>query len=263
MNISYSELILLNNDVLENVDRLIGMGASHIELMLDGASWDRHYGNLSDLARRLRRKDVSYSLHPTAWDTNLTAEMKFLRETAYDHHLHALKFAAEVGARQMVLHPGFVGSPCFSKTVAQQRSREATQSLAEVAKTLGVRLALENVGYKGQSIFNEEEFVSALDGIDETVGFLIDLGHAHLNHWNIPRLIDSVSDRLIAFHIHDNNGQGDQHLPIFDGTIPWAETFTAMKRNHNLNCEYILEYAPGFSLETLTKGKEVLVEKLS
>lgn len=261
MKISYSELIVLNHGVLENVDRLIELGGNHIELMMDGAAWDGYAADFSELARELKQRNVNYSIHPAAWDINLTAETKILRAAAYEHHLQVLRFAAELGASQVVLHPGFVGSPAFSRNTAKERAKEAIVRLAEVAKSLGVRLAMENVGYGGQSIYTEEEFCTVLDDVDPVVGYLIDLGHAHLNNWNIPELIEKVAPRLLALHIHDNNGEGDQHLPIFEGTIDWQPIFAAVSLC-NEDCEFILEYAPGTPLQELTKGREILLERV-
>ena len=101
MNISYSELILLNNSVIDNVNRLVDAGSDRIELMMDGAAWDSYNNNYGTLIRELREKDVHYSVHPAAWDINLTAEMKAFRDTAYEHHIHAMRFAAEIGASKL------------------------------------------------------------------------------------------------------------------------------------------------------------------
>ena len=69
-----------------------------------------------------------------------------------------------------------------------------------------------------------DEYACALDGIDETVGYLIDVGHANINGWDVPTLIRRVAPRLYGLHIHDNNGNSDQHLPIGDGTMEWNQS---------------------------------------
>jgi len=35
--------------------------------------------------------------------------------------------------------------------------------------------------------------------------------------------LDKHKDRLIAIHLHDNDGKADQHKPLFTGTVPWAQ----------------------------------------
>ena len=259
--ISYSELIVLNNDVLKNMDRLVELGADRVELMMDGAGWEFWKADYTSLIPELKKRPLSYTVHPAAWDINLTAEMKILSDAAYEHHLSALRFTAELGAGQMVLHPGFANSPCFNKEVAKQRAHETTCALAEEAKKLGVRLAFENVGYNGASIYTCEEYMHALDDVDGIVSYLIDIGHAHVNAWDVPKLIRDLSDHLCGLHIHDNNGLGDQHLPIAVGNQDWDALGSAMADIKNPDCEFVLEYAPGLPLDYLAKGRAYL-EKL-
>ncbi|HBG02133.1 MAG TPA: sugar phosphate isomerase/epimerase [Firmicutes bacterium] len=262
MRVCNSELIVLNHPIIENVDRLVKTGCNRIELMMDGAAWDSYQADFSTLIGKLRSRNVHYSIHPAAWDINLAAATKILREAAWEHHLQALNFGVEIGASQVVIHPGFVGSPCFSKELAQKRAREFTDRLADKAKSLGIRLAFENVGINGQSIYTEGEFIKALDDVDPVVGYLIDTGHAHVNNWDIPRLIKTLSNRLVGLHIHDNHGKQDEHLPMYEGSIVWDEVLEAIK-TYARDCELILEYAPGTPLEELVKGRNTLLDRLA
>ncbi|WP_303860729.1 sugar phosphate isomerase/epimerase [Alkalibaculum bacchi] len=256
--ISYSELIFLNDDVYENVIKLSKGGHQSIELMMDGASWDRYRGKKQELIKKLRDTGCHFSIHPPAWDTNLTAQIKELRGIAYKIHVDTIQFAAQIKASHVVVHPGFLGSPCFSKETAQKRAYDAVCSLAEFAKEHKVKLAFENVGYHGQSLYTQEEFTHALDEVDPVVSYLIDLGHAHINKWDLKSVIEKVAPRLCGLHIHDNNGQIDQHLPIGTGNIAWDEVFEAMKKLHKDECDFILEYAPGTDLKYLEEGKNRL-----
>ncbi len=257
-NISYSELILLNNGVLENVDRLIEAGAERVELMMDAAGWDAWQEDYSKLIPELKKRPVHYTVHPAAWDINLTAEMKILRQAAYDHHIAALHFTAELGATQMVVHPGFSYSPCFSKATGRSRAHETICKMNEEAARLGVLLAWENVGYNGSSLYTAEEYIHSLDDVPANVRFLIDIGHAHVNGWDVPQLIRDLKGRLCGFHIHDNNGKADSHLPIGCGNQDWDAIAGAMREVDNPDCEYVLEYAPGLPLDYLIKGADFL-----
>ena len=257
MRISYSELLLLGDPVLGNIDRLLRRGGARVELMMDGRAWDNVDGTWARLVKGLRECGASLSVHPAAWDTNLTSETKAIRDATMRLHVDTIRFAAEIGAHQVVLHPGFSGSPAFDKAEARSRARAATEALIAVAKPLGIKLAFENVGYHGSSIYSFEEFSVALEGLDDTVGYLIDTGHAHINGWDIPKLIRRVSGRLYGLHIHDNDGLSDQHLPIYGGNIEWQGIFDAMKSAPE-DCEFILEYAPGVPLERLSEGKSIL-----
>jgi sugar phosphate isomerase/epimerase len=261
LKISYSELCLLGKPVLRNVRDLTQAGCANIELMADGEGWDDLEGRWDRLAAELPKTGASFSLHPAAWDINLTSPIKELRDAAYALHEKSITFARKIGASHVVLHPGFCGSSAFDKARARRLARESAEKLARKAKALGLRLAFENVGYHGSSIYTEEEFCHALDGLDETLGYLIDTGHAHINHWDVPALIDRLKDRLLGVHLHDNNAGGDDHLPIREGTLDWPGIFRAL-RDIPGGCDLVLEYAPGTPLSKLEEGRLILQKEV-
>jgi hypothetical protein len=153
--------------------------------------------------------------------TNLTSENGAIRELSFLQCQRSILLAAEIGASYVVIHPGFQNAPVFSKKTAQQRAADALDRLNRFARPRGVKLAVENVGYQGTAIFTMNEYSSFLDPMDDNVGYLIDTGHAFIDHWDIPRLIRTVQHRLLVLHLHDNSGSFDQHLAIGAGSIPW------------------------------------------
>jgi sugar phosphate isomerase/epimerase len=255
--IAFSELILLGNPTLQNVKKLMEYGSSNIELMCDGGGWNNVDYLWDRLAAELPKTGADFSIHPAAWDTNLTSPVKEVRDMTLKLHKDTILFAKKIGARQVVLHPGFCHSPAFEKTQAKIWAREATAELVDFSRPLGIRLAFENVGYHGASIYTFDEFCTVLDEFDDTVGYLIDTGHANINGWDIAALIDRVKERLYGIHIHDNMANADSHLPMFDGNIDWNRVFREM-RGINRECDFILEYAPGIPVERLSEGAKIL-----
>lgn len=84
--ITYSDLILLNEDILTNAHQLIDCGADKIELMMDGQAWNDMEGSFKVLAEEMKKLPVDFSVHPPAWDINLTSENRAVRETAFDEY---------------------------------------------------------------------------------------------------------------------------------------------------------------------------------
>ncbi|WP_445506841.1 sugar phosphate isomerase/epimerase family protein [Niallia sp. 03190] len=259
--ICYSDLPLLTKGIFENIEKLMANGADKVELLMDGDKWDEMELLFDDFAPKLKALPVGYTIHPPAWDINLTSENKGIREVSFIEYKKAIEFAGMIGADHVVIHPGFCFSPVFDKKLAQERAKNDIKRLCEIAKPLNVKLAIENVGYKGSSLFTQDEFARFLDSVDDTAGYLIDTGHAHLNNWDISKLIRDTKDRLLAIHIHDNTGAEDEHLPIGKGTIQWEGIFAALKEVSN-NCLMVLEYAPNTSLEKLREGKELLLTEV-
>ena len=262
MKVCYSDLVLITNEIIENVEKLIQHGADVVELLMDGDKWDEMEALFPSLVEQLHTLDVAYTVHPPAWDINLTSENKAIREASFLEYKKAIEFASKIHAHHVVIHPGFCFAPSFDKELGKQRAKMYIHQLCEIAKPLNVTLAIENVGYNGTSLFTQEEYVHFLDDVDSSAKYLIDIGHANLNGWDIASTIYHVKDRLVGLHIHDNDGNGDQHLPIGEGTVDWDSIFDVL-RTEQVVCELVLEYAPGTDLKLLQQGKERLVNELS
>lgn len=91
--------------------------------------------------------------------------------------------------------------------------RRSLDALADFARAHEVRIALENGGF--------DAIASWLAEYDaDYLGLCYDCGHGNLDPDGLDRL-DTLKDRLIVQHLHDNDGTGDQHNLIFSGTVDW------------------------------------------
>lgn len=261
MRVFFSELCCLNLPLEQTLERLKACGAENIEFMLDGKYWDELDSNYQSIVSFLTSQNLHYSIHPSAWDMNLTSSNRLIRSATLTHHKSCIKFASDIGASQIVIHPGF-SNPAFDKALAREYARSAIAELAELAKPTGVRLAVENVGTLKTSIYNQEEYLHCIDGFGDEVGFLLDVGHAFITGFDIPTLIHDMGDRLFGVHLHDNDGTLDQHLPIGEGKIVYEPIFKALKTARD-DCHMVLEYKYGTPPERLRKDCAMLTEQLS
>ena len=53
------------------------------------------------------------------------------------------------------------------------------------------------------------------------IGLCYDSGHANASHNKRMDSLEKNKGRLEALHLHDNNGEGDQHQPPFYGNVDW------------------------------------------
>ncbi len=141
--------------------------------------------------------------------------LEYERASGVELIANRLEMTARLGGDAVVMHlPGCDGAPDESYWERVFRSLDALRPLAEAS---GVRIALENGG--SHASFDAIEHVfGSYDGA--YVGLCYDSGHGNLFPEGLDRL-NAVKERLIAVHLHDNDGQGDQHKPLFTGTIDW------------------------------------------
>lgn len=96
------------------------------------------------------------------------------------------------------------------------------QTLANNAQKYGIILALENSR-------KPDYFDYVFDNVtSDNLKVCYDSGHDHAftkDSFNF----DKYKNKIVAVHLHDNNGQEDEHLYPFDGNIDWEQVLTKLK----------------------------------
>jgi sugar phosphate isomerase/epimerase len=105
-------------------------------------------------------------------------------------------------------------------------ARRSMEELLRIAEPLGVRIAVEVIP---NELSRAGSIVHFVEHDLEGAGICLDFGHAHLDG-DVIDAVETVSEHLIATHVHDNRGKTDDHLVPFDGTIDWAAALTAIQK---------------------------------
>lgn len=159
--------------------------------------------------------------------------------------LHAISkcmmLCAEINCPWIVVHPGF---NAYSEQLTPEEefrlNEEIYSALIPVIRATGVRVATENMfsGYKGkiiEAVMSDLDYAARfVDHMNEIAGeklfgFCLDVGHATLLHHDQRRGIHKLGDRLTVLHLHDNDGQSDQHLFPYDGITDWDAVCKGLK----------------------------------
>ncbi len=139
------------------------------------------------------------------------------------------ELAAKWNAHFVVVHTNetFSGDKAYLRRMIQNRLGE----LLDLARKRQVRLLIENVGLttKNTLLFDWPEYLELLAELPQA-GALLDVGHAYINGWHLSHVIEQLGNRLMAAHLHDNQGQYDEHLPVGYGKIDWSSVFAAFRK---------------------------------
>lgn len=166
---------------------------------------------------------------------NLASKDDAIRGRSVDLARQALSISAQIGAPTYSVHAGFITDPTlafvFPKPDSPDARDEALRLFAESirlllpdAQKLGVRLLVENnVCLPGQRdlllLVTTEDFQEffAMMGASRP-GILVDTGHLNVSShtFGFDRLsfLDTLAADIGAFHLHENDGSADQHLPV-------------------------------------------------
>lgn len=128
-----------------------------------------------------------------------------------------INMTAKLGGASVVMHTPALpaGQDTSDAFDAVQRSIDA---LLPLVRKTGVRLAIEN---GGADDFRSLTMLCERYG-EDVLGLCYDCGHGNLGGGHGLDHIDRLKHRLIAIHLHDNDGSGDQHRVPFTGTVDWG-----------------------------------------
>ncbi len=121
-----------------------------------------------------------------------------------------LEMAARLGGEVIIMHAGATTDE--DQAGWWDAVRASLDALAPIARACGVRIAIEN------GDFAEIRRLLAAYPPD-FLGLCYDSGHGNMGR-GLDEL-ESLRDRLISIHLHDNDSHSDEHKIPFYGTVDW------------------------------------------
>jgi len=191
------------------------------------AKFDWQNGKLKDQVKRAKKNNLKLSSLHASYD-NATLKYFFEEGSVGDklekQLIKEIKIAKKFGFRCVVAH--MLGTP-------KQVGLDRLYRVLKVCKKCNVPLAIENI-----------DNVKPLDYImanikDPYLGFCYDSGH---NHCFTPDrdFLTEYGDRLLALHLHDNDGTSDQHTLNQYGTIDWQDIAKKLAKCPEVPLDYEL-----------------------
>lgn len=211
-----------------------------------------------------------------------------VREGAVHHTKKTIRFAADIGARCVVVHAGYVQSPRLSQqllAVIQEQGpysrayektkmrlqltrekraerhlkllRRGLDQLVPLLQETGVALALENLPV-WESVPTEFEMESLCREYGRPIRYWHDIGHAqvrqNLGFINQERWLERLNPFLAGMHVHDADALASDHLMPPAGKVDFA----ALKRFAMMDIIRVIEPAPDAPREHILRGVEYL-----
>jgi len=153
-----------------------------------------------------------------------------------------MEFASELEAKYVIVHVTSFSEEITDAMYAKciEISLDYINDLAEMARKLGLELALENLPY-----YTAPQFTWSLKDLSKiftnpNIGFCYDIGHSPVNGFNYKSEINSVGKRLIVTHVSNNDGKYDHHWLPDNGILDWLEIKKELDRSGYKN-RYTLE----------------------
>ena len=229
-----------------------------IEVVLDGVGrqfapypWEYTESDIAELLKFIEPFAVKgghlpfVSLNPIAFNERV-------REDAMEQMRLAIEIAKQLKLDYGVIHAsGNNGGMAVDREVG--RHYKALRRCAEFCKDSGMSLSIENAeGFR--NIKTCTDSIRALKAEGLPVSMTFDTGHANfpLNtaepgcapYASVTDAIENCIDLIDNIHLHNNDGTGDQHQGLTDGTIDLKSCIQRL-RDLNYQGSISLEFGPG------------------
>lgn len=250
--ISVSSTSFCAENVEESLER-ISKEFDHWEIFSEGEHYLRQILNRFGVAAPSYK--MKYSIHAPIADVNIAALSERMREASTLELLDTMEQAILMEVKMVTIHPGLyslVVSGQEQKSI--EKAKKSLRTLDRLTADYGVTMAVENMPvFKFMLGRTAAELNDLVDGTDLKVCF--DIGHANTMN-EIDNMIDLLGDRIANIHIHDNNGEQDEHLTLGEGNIDFQ---SVIKRLGRYKGNYVIESK---SLESAVKSRDILKKML-
>ena len=169
------------------------------------------------------------------WVKPLSAPDEATRKLGLDGLLQSLRDAQAYGAGSVLLVPG-IARDGVSYEQCWERSIVEIKKAIPVAKELGVKISIENVG--NNFITTPEQAMGYLDAINsEWVGWHFDIGNVGRNYGPAARWIQVLGKRIVRIHVKDFSAKpaaagarAGARPKLLDGDTNWPAVMAALDR---------------------------------
>jgi sugar phosphate isomerase/epimerase len=216
-----SDYVTSYGDPLPYLERIAAAGFTHVHWC---HHWDTDFlyspPEIAQISRWMKNLGLqTLNIHASQgrekrWDSLYEYE----RLAGVELVRNRMEMAAWLGADVIILHA--------EAPFPLQSQLRSLAALEPFSRMLGVRIAVENLS--GLTFQRLGELFAEFP--PDFLGLCYDTGHGN----QLPGSLDHLArmaDRLIAMHIHDNDGAGDQHKLPFTGTIDWPRLMRIVRQS--------------------------------
>ncbi len=204
------------------------------------------------IAEQLEEAGISITFHGPFYDLRPGAVDPKIRDITAKRFRQVFELVPLFRPRTIVFHASFDRNYYTSHEDRWVRnSRNTWMPLIEEAEKTGTVLCLENVYEREPDILQQlfEELPAT-----PHFGFCFDTGHCNAFAKTDPLLwLETLGPYLAEVHLHDNHGETDEHLPVGEGSFPFA-VLGSYLREHRLRPIYTLEpHTEEYLMRTLAR----------
>lgn len=178
----------------------------------------------------------SYSFHAYGY-LNLAEENYLARAAWIETGKESIDFLSDIGGKFINFHIGYTLSSCCNREKMLNDAFESITALCEYAvfKHIDVHIENDYSSYPIQRLGDRVgDILFLLRQRPRNLYLCFDVGHANIS-FPSPWVYHEILGAVQSFHIHNNNGKEDEHIPIGGpGTVDLLALYHHLKELPNI-----------------------------
>ena len=240
MQRALSTLLLVNHRLTTVwLERIWDAGIPLVELFCARQHLDyRNRAQIAELGHWFRDSELKlHSLHSPIHNDDasgvsgpqsvidITEPVKSKRTPMLDEIKRALEIAEIVPCRYLIQHLGVTGQEFDERYI--EAAFTSLEEISLFARQRGVEVLLENIP---NALSSAERLLMFLGVTHLPLKVCFDVGHAHMKE-GVETAYRLLKNHIRSTHVHDNNGQVDQHLfpSAGDGSVDWRRAMQVLR----------------------------------
>jgi len=242
--------------VEKNLERAVGLSIG-LEVYLDNHLIEEiDMGHVKELSKKLQHNKIPCTVHAPFMDLSPGGYDRSIRMITQDKLKRSAEVANLLEARACVCHPGYDKWRFDGNEQLWLDGSIETWSAVLGETNNDLPIVVEN-------IFEETPatFTALFDYFKEkNLWFCFDSGHFNLfSKVSLDDWLDTLHDRIMEMHLHDNHGTFDDHLPIGSGSFPFRELKAFLRKIEMKKIIFTVEpHSEGTVVDSIKRLKEFL-----
>jgi sugar phosphate isomerase/epimerase len=177
--------------------------------------------------------EMRFQVHVPISDVNIGSVYEPMRLAALNEVKQTILMCHQLEIPLATVHPGFIQGIAFlNKARALEKTKDSVRELAAFAHDNSVVIAIENMPANiNGTCTTASELLEVVDSAG--LGVCFDMGHANTSG-QIDEFLKHVG-RFKNVHLHNNEGNWDQHNGIDDGTADIAKIIDVLRKSYEGN----------------------------
>jgi sugar phosphate isomerase/epimerase len=228
METAISSLLFKSHSLGEVIDLARDQGISWVEV------WTEHLwrDDKGDLIKKLKTSGLDLSVHGPIGDLNITSSNPGIREESIKQVIQGIEEAAEMRAKVITVHPGYLTGRLDEPEGIWEMQIEAFKRFAKRGKELGLIVAMETMERRNKEVVIHPEIANRItDAINmDNFGVTFDVSHAH-TVMDVVEFIQAL-DKIKHIHISDTK-DGKVHVLMGQGEIAFGPVLQTLKQKYD------------------------------